>query len=304
MTQAVLNNWFHFPEKADSAQLSTLLKTYPFAQNLHMIKARLSDAPNDQLRAEIYHTNLAWYHSKSLKTDKNTAKVINLTHTTPISTQLFAQPETNHSAQKNLDNLVPKNNNVLHTEQTLFIELSSSTQSRPLKNTPIEVTTFDPALEVRPVEKERLKTDIAHRIQEQSEGHQTEAFFSVPLAALPKQIVSNTAKSTFVSWLKNLNPVRSTNHDQKAPQQIIVQKPDPNQSKHKTPPTKTKKKKSNKKKKSPQIDDRFISESLANLLWIQGHHKTAIKMLKKLGLKNRDKKRYFASQIKKLKKKR
>jgi hypothetical protein len=43
---------------------------------------------------------------------------------------------------------------------------------------------------------------------------------------------------------------------------------------------------------------------LANLLWLQGHRKEALAMIKRLGLKNPEKSAYFAAQIKKLKKKR
>ena len=55
--------------------------------------------------------------------------------------------------------------------------------------------------------------------------------------------------------------------------------------------------------KKGNFDLRLASEPLANLLWLQGHRKKAIKMFGDLGLKMPEKKAYFAAQIEKLKKK-
>jgi len=66
-----------------------------------------------------------------------------------------------------------------------------------------------------------------------------------------------------------------------------------------------KSKKSKKKKKKLKLKKMPVSETLANLLWVQGHRKKALKMYKKLyksALNNSEKKTYFAARIKKLKK--
>lgn len=60
---------------------------------------------------------------------------------------------------------------------------------------------------------------------------------------------------------------------------------------------------SDKSLKKGNFDPRLASEPLANLLWLQGHKKKAIRMFEDLSLKMPEKKAYFASQIVKLKKK-
>lgn len=68
---------------------------------------------------------------------------------------------------------------------------------------------------------------------------------------------------------------------------------------------KKKKSKKAKKKKKLKLKKMPVSETLANLLWVQGHRKKALKMYKKLyrsALNNSEKKTYFAARIKKLKK--
>ena len=52
--------------------------------------------------------------------------------------------------------------------------------------------------------------------------------------------------------------------------------------------------------KSIAADDDISSETLADLLVMQGNHKKAINMYKRLGLQNPDKIHYFAEKIRDL----
>ncbi len=287
MTNPQPHKGFSKQSQRDLGTIDRLIRQFPFAQHLHVLKAKYTKKHNDLLTVEIHSPNKLWSLARMEHyPPTKTAKVINLkTETTTSQKQ-----QTNQKENKPADT-PPEQHLITQDENLQIIEFPPhTTQQHPVPNTPIDII----ALEYHNTNK-KLKPPAATTTAKPKPDHRMKAS-----SFNPKKQQEDQVLSPFASWLSSLKPIPQT---QELTETKPISKDHPTEQVATNPKAKAKhKKKKKKKKKNDELDRRFISEPLARLMWSQGHHKLAIKMFEHLALKNPNKKRYFAAQIKNLKK--
>lgn len=310
----------HLDKLPDEAEVQHALVRYPYCQSLHILVAKMhsyTNHTNAELslnRAATYSTDRTFlYHTmQNLHTPKPTAmpqQIVDLT--AAFDDQILVLEEPPMSEFEIL---------VAPPKQTTSSTLSFNESP---KNSPIETTSATEPLVILPIEEielpeeeielpeEEIK-DMIDTVPEEENHLNVIEFTDNEVIEEPdnlieqqenthKKIVDKDANAPdFMEWLSGLEAPEVYPFENK--NKIKTVKKAPVSRPATTPKVMMDKGKRLKKliEKSLDTNDEIISETLAELLVLQGKKKKAIKMYQQLSLKFPEKSANFAAQIKKL----
>lgn len=312
----------HVSEKPTSAEVERMTVRYPYCQSLHILVAKMhgyTHHPNAEKslhRAATYATDRTYlYHvMQNLHTPKTPdmpEQVVDLTgafdeqililEEPPVSEfEILVVPSVQHTTSSTLS--------LTETARPSVIETTSATE--PLVISPISKpeTPLEESSDLSTFSTEIF--DISNPV----ESPETEVIIEPETVVeeeviIPKETKSDVPPTDFIQWLSGLEApeIQSFDHKVKKVRQVKKVKQAKQTPRITRTPTSNKvtadKGKRLKKliEKSIVSNDSIASETLADLLVLQGKKKKAIKMYKQLSLKFPEKSAYFAAQIEKLK---
>jgi len=297
----------HLTEVPDETEVSRVLMRYPYCQSFHILRAKMQeytrhpDAKKSLHLAAAYSTDRTFlYHTmKNLHKDKSLnmpKQVVDFTHIFDEQVLILEEPPMSEfeilaAPVEAVTSTVTNGNHMPEIEKPITqvveiepfeeIEFPEEKEEQPLAFT----TIFDWSEKEDEVQKEKKDTISADSVEDNTVA---------------------TYTPDFTEWLTNLEAPQVTAFgEKKKKRQVRKVKKIPQAIKAK-PEAKSKitgdKGKRLKKliEKSIVTDNDLASETLADLLILQGKNKKAIKMYRQLSLKFPEKSAYFAAQIEKL----